>query len=97
MMPNGNATGPAGAGPMTGRGAGKCAGNATAGWQNAGGRGMGRKNRCGGLSQGNFRGNAQHAVTSADAAVLQGKIDKLNAQLASLENQLAEINAKQKD
>ncbi|MDF7806976.1 DUF5320 domain-containing protein [Pontiellaceae bacterium B12219] len=50
-MPNGNGRGPAGAGPMTGRGAGKCAGNSTAGRPGAGGRGMGRRNRCGGRGQ----------------------------------------------
>ncbi|MDF7822912.1 DUF5320 domain-containing protein [Pontiellaceae bacterium B12227] len=93
-MPNGNGTGPAGAGPMTGRGAGKCAGNATAGWQTAGGgRGLGRGNRCGGY----FRNHAQHAVASADALLLQSKIDTLHTQLASLEQQLAELSEKNED
>ncbi|MDF7798665.1 DUF5320 domain-containing protein [Pontiellaceae bacterium B1224] len=93
-MPNGNGTGPVGAGPMTGRGAGKCAGNATAGRQSAGGRGMGRGNRCGGRPQGYFRNHAQHAVASSDAMLLQEKIDDLNLQVASLEQQLAKLGAK---
>lgn len=40
-MPRGDGTGPAGMGPMTGRGAGYCAGYATPGYLNPGGRGMG--------------------------------------------------------
>ncbi len=41
-MPGGNGTGPTGMGPMTGRGAGFCAGYATPGYANpVGGRGMG--------------------------------------------------------
>lgn len=42
-MPGGDRTGPMGAGPMSGRGAGFCAGNGTPGYSNRGfGRGMGR-------------------------------------------------------
>ena len=41
-MPRGDGTGPAGMGPMTGRGAGFCAGYPTPGYMNpAGGRGFG--------------------------------------------------------
>ena len=41
-MPGGNGTGPAGVGPMTGRGAGFCAGYAVPGYANpVGGRGYG--------------------------------------------------------
>lgn len=41
-MPGGNGTGPAGMGPMTGRGAGLCAGYAVPGYANpVGGRGLG--------------------------------------------------------
>lgn len=41
-MPRGNGTGPAGMGPMTGRGAGYCAGYGVAGFENpVNGRGMG--------------------------------------------------------
>ncbi len=42
-MPRGDRTGPAGAGPMTGRGAGICAGYGVPGYlNNPGGRGFGR-------------------------------------------------------
>ena len=42
-MPGGDRTGPAGSGPMTGRGAGFCAGYPTPGYMNpVGGRGFGR-------------------------------------------------------
>ncbi len=42
-MPRGNGTGPEGRGPMTGRGAGYCAGHGIPGFANAdGGRGRGR-------------------------------------------------------
>lgn len=58
-MPFGNKTGPTGMGPMTGRGAGYCAGSPVPGYTNAtpgpgslgrgrggGGGGRGRRNRC---------------------------------------------------
>ena len=41
-MPRGNGTGPMGAGPMTGRAAGYCAGFATPGFANFVGGGLGR-------------------------------------------------------
>lgn len=96
-MPNGNGTGPVGAGPMTGRGAGKCAGNATAGWENTGGGGKQRGLRRNGTPRGFFRNHTQHAVASAEAMMLQGKIDVLHRQLASLEQQLTNIAGKQED
>jgi hypothetical protein len=87
-MPNGNGTGPAGAGPMTGRGAGKCAGNRMPGWKNPG---KGAAIQHNGRPRGSFHSHAQHAVAAADALVLQSQIDALHTQLASLEQQLAEI------
>jgi hypothetical protein len=49
-MPRGNGTGPAGMGPITGRGAGYCAGNTVAdGDSGAGGREMGMGRRGAGL------------------------------------------------
>lgn len=41
-MPRGDRTGPAGMGPLTGRGAGYCAGFAVPGFANCGGGGFGR-------------------------------------------------------
>ena len=51
-MPRGDRTGPAGAGPMTGRAAGFCAGNSVPGFM-AGGFGMGMR-RGGGSGRGFF-------------------------------------------
>ena len=61
-MPRGDRTGPAGMGPMTGRGAGFCEGNGTAGYMNnagtyGGGRGLGGgRGFGGGLGRGPGRG-----------------------------------------
>ncbi len=52
-MPGGDGTGPAGMGPMTGRGAGLCAGYATPGFASAGfGRGFWGRGRGGGWARG---------------------------------------------
>jgi len=52
-MPRGNGTGPMGLGPMTGRGAGYCAGNAVPGYANPGmGRGLGMGSGFGGGGRG---------------------------------------------
>ncbi len=61
-MPGGDRTGPLGAGPMTGRAAGFCAGFGTPGYANPapgmgfGGRGRGRGFRGGGWGRGGGRG-----------------------------------------
>jgi len=69
-MPGGDRTGPMGMGPMTGRGAGICAGNNQAGWGNRffgrgpgfrrGGRGggFGFRSRMWGTGAGNFQESA---------------------------------------
>jgi len=95
-MPNGNGTGPVGVGPMTGRGAGYCAGNNAPGWSFGGG-GMQQGFRRNGKPQGGFRNHTQHAVASAETMVLMGKIDALHAKLASLEQQLADIQQNRQD
>lgn len=97
-MPKGNGTGPAGTGPMSGRGAGYCAGNNAPGWQApGGGAGKQRGFRRSGKPRGFFRGHAQHAVASAEATMLQGKIDDLHAKLTSLEQQLARVTGNKGD
>ena len=60
-MPSGNKTGPEGMGPMTGRGAGYCAGSNVPGYMNpGGGRGMAlRRGRRGGMGGGFGRGRGQ--------------------------------------
>jgi len=56
-MPRGDGTGPAGAGAMTGRGAGYCAGNDRPGFAVPGGGGRGFYNRgMGGFGRGGGRG-----------------------------------------
>ena len=56
-MPGGDRTGPGGMGPMTGRGAGYCAGNNVPGYMNPyGGRGMGYGRMMGGRGGGFGRG-----------------------------------------
>lgn len=96
-MPQGNGTGPVGAGPMTGRGAGYCAGNNAAGWQSSGAGRRPRGFRRNGNLRGFFRNHAPQAVPAADPMVLQKQIDALQVQLASLEQQLAEMGGKKED
>lgn len=75
-MPRGDQTGPTGAGPMSGRGAGFCAGFNTAGFQNAG-RGFG----CGrGLG---FRRNTQ--------PVPNNEVNELKKQMIRIEQKLGEL------
>lgn len=52
-MPGGDKTGPLGAGPLTGRGAGFCRGNSVAGYANRIGRGGGTRGGRGGYVRGN--------------------------------------------
>ena len=62
-MPGGDRTGPAGAGPMTGRGAGYCAGYAVPGYMNpAGGRSYFGMGRGGGRGGGWGRRNMYYAT-----------------------------------
>lgn len=71
-MPGGDRTGPLGQGPMTGRGAGYCAGADAPGFMNAGmGRGMGRgfgpgrgRGFTGAWGQGRGRGRRRRAFWS---------------------------------
>lgn len=66
--------GPSGAGPMTGRGMGACAGNRA--------QSKPRGNRCGGNGRGYFQARTQ--------PVLEAKIDDLQTQLTLLEKKLSE-------
>lgn len=82
-MPRGNQTGPVGAGPMSGCGAGFCIGQQTAGFQNAGGsfgrgcgRGFGFRNR--------FAQPVQPAQ-SAELSELKEKMDWIEKRLGELQ------------
>jgi hypothetical protein len=84
IMPKGDRTGPAGAGPMTGRGAGFCAGYKTAGFQTAGG-GFGRGS---GRSFG-FRNRFVQSGQSSQGA----ELFELKEQMARIEKRLEELQA----
>ncbi len=82
-MPRKDGTGPMGAGSMTGRGRGPCAGG-SAGYGTGGGLGMGRRNGCG---RGFGRQFAQDCPQS-DAS----QKDLLTEQKRILEERLENIN-----
>lgn len=83
-MPRGDRTGPAGAGPMSGRGAGFCAGFDTAGFQTAGG-GFGR-----GCGRGfGFRNRFVQPLPPSQTA----ELSELKAQMARIEKRLGELQA----
>ncbi len=81
-MPRGDRTGPAGAGPMSGRGAGFCAGFNTAGFQTAGG-GFGR-----GCGRGfGFRNRFVQPVQPSPTV----ELGELKEQMARIEKRLGEL------
>lgn len=83
-MPRGDRTGPTGAGPMSGRGAGICAGFKPADFQNAGG-GFGR--RCGrGFG---FRNQFVQPVQPSQLT----ELSELKYQMARIEKRLEELQA----
>ncbi len=83
-MPRGDQTGPTGTGPMSGRGAGFCAGFNTAGFQTAGG-GFGR-----GCGRGfGFRNRFVQPVQPSQTT----ELSELKAQLTRLENRLEKLQA----
>lgn len=83
-MPRGDRTGPAGAGPMSGRGAGFCAGYQTTGFQNSGG-GFGR-----GCGRGfGFRNRFVQPGQSAQTTELR----ELKDQMTRIEKRLGELQA----
>jgi hypothetical protein len=102
IMPGGNGTGPMGNGPMTGRGAGYCAGFSVPGFANpVSGRGMGR-----GFGRGRgFRGGAgfgnpgvpvYQAVPARisveeEAAAIENEIRYLKDDLKAMEERLTEL------
>ncbi len=106
-MPRGDGTGPMGMGPMTGRGAGYCAGYAVPGFANVrgnwgggrgwGGGGRGWRNRFfatgvpGWQWAGMAGANAAYPVDPAEAR--SRNLEALTAQAGSLQNALNAINA----
>lgn len=98
-MPRGDGTGPAGMGPMTGRGAGYCAGYGVPGYANPGpfgGFGGGRGHRHWFRATGipgymRFQGWAQPASQGVDPA---SEISVLQARARILQEQIDRINAR---
>jgi len=99
-MPRGDRTGPYGAGPMTGRGAGYCSGYATPGYTNPGrGRGAG----FGGGFQGGGRGWRHWYYATGlprwarpvyPFPTPEGELASLKEQATLLQNQLEALNAR---
>ncbi len=89
-MPNGNGMGPAGAGPMTGRAAGFCAGNGAPG---RGGCGGGRGFRSGFFATGlpgwaRFGGAAAAGPLPDERQTLHARADALQAQLDAVRRRM---------
>ncbi|OQY06657.1 MAG: hypothetical protein B6I25_03430 [Planctomycetales bacterium 4572_13] len=101
-MPGGNGTGPAGMGPMTGRGVGFCAGYNTPGYTHPiGGRGMGMgRGRGMGMGRGFGRGFAgagnagAYPVPVGQPLTQEQELEGLKGQAESLENSLDQIKAR---
>lgn len=96
-MPRGDGSGPTGMGPMTGRGAGFCAGAANPGYANPGcGFGRGR-----GFRRNDFAGGAQMRGRFADFGQANGlPVDEkvvLSNQAKALQDRLEEINKRLAD
>jgi len=107
-MPAGNGTGPMGAGPVTGRGAGFCGGYATAGYANpvaGGGRGRGMGFRQGygghvggGMGMGFRRGRqwgggyGMSTMGAPPAPMVEQEASLLKTQAQHLESTLADIH-----
>ena len=103
-MPGGNGTGPAGAGPMTGRGMGICAGFSVPGYANSGGgrgMGMGRGGRMGrgrGFGQGfGWTGTAypypvpQRPTAEQELEVLKGQANYFENSLEETKQRIDEL------
>jgi hypothetical protein len=105
-MPGGDGTGPVGMGPMTGRGAGFCAGYPTPGYMSpVGGRGFWGRGRGGGRGRRNWfyatglpfwarlAGYAmpQQPNKELERQALQGRADVLQSELDSIKKRMSEI------
>ena len=105
-MPRGDRTGPLGAGPMTGRAAGFCKGNAAPGYANFGGgrgpgMGFGRGGGGGrGFGRGFGRGRIGPAVPAVvptgdqELAVLKQQAQQLQADMELIQGRIHELETK---
>lgn len=94
-MPRGDRTGPMGAGPMTGRAAGFCAGNTAPGYANfggGGGRGFGR-----GFGRGwgwPVAGVGAPPTGDQELAVLKQQAQQLKADMELIQSRIQELETK---
>jgi len=106
-MPGGDGTGPAGMGPMTGRGAGYCAGSSAPGFANpAFGRGLGFGFRGGrgrrwAVPYAGYGYNAPYArpygttpTRQEEMEALKGQAEYLEDSLEGIKKRIAELEAK---
>ena len=107
-MPFGDRTGPLGQGPMTGRGAGYCAGYEAPGYANPGGFGFGfGRGRRRGFGRGFGRGYYGHAgaprwgwnvpPVAPTAPTREQELDMLKNQADALKHSLEEIEKRMQD
>ncbi len=95
-MPRGNGMGPRGCGPMTGRGAGFCAGYDVPGYANGGGRGFGGRGFGGRGFGGRQRTRGALPTESMDGeekAFLENRVAILARELDYAKGRLAELTA----
>lgn len=100
IMPGRDGSGPMGMGPMTGRGAGFCAGRMTYGVPGRGmgsGGGWGRRNRCFAGREpgwGRFAGwDAPPPTPDMEKDALRREAEALKARMNAIERRLTEMNA----
>ncbi len=93
-MPGGDRTGPMGMGPMTGRGAGYCAGSPAPGFMNrgfgGGGGGFGRGRGGGGQGWRNWFRGASQQPAAPPVAQTQG-LDALAGALEEIKNRIDQL------
>lgn len=90
-MPRGDKTGPAGQGPMTGRGMGYCAGYNGPGYVNGPGRGMGR-----GFGAGRGRMMmvpCQNYQPADEKNILESEKEALKSELEQVKDRLKELES----
>ena len=103
-MPQGDRTGPNGQGPMTGRGAGYCAGFAAPGFMNAGfgrgfGRGMGFRRGFGRrrmiiMPQPQIMPQEVELTKTEEKKILESDLTDLKTEIKEIEKRLKELSTK---
>jgi hypothetical protein len=98
-MPGGDRSGPSGAGPMTGRKTGYCAGYPNAGWQQTGWGKLGGAFRRGWGFHSSPRGLTRRrkfrGAVPTDHDALQAHRDALRSELDHIEQKLSAMNVKE--